>query len=75
MVLSVGYSLSYSKNNGEWTAYSLNTVITLEKIGDRVAFQNSTNTLSTGNNNYLYFVLTGTIKAYRKSSIAFKLEN
>ncbi|MCR5851310.1 MAG: leucine-rich repeat protein [Bacteroidaceae bacterium] len=32
-------NLEYSKNGGEWTAYTLGAAITLENVGDKVAFR------------------------------------
>ena len=57
------FNLLYKKNNGEWTQYSLDTIIDLNE-GDFVQFKNiTTNQFSTGNNDYYNFVMTGEIKA------------
>lgn len=46
-----------------WSQYTIDTVITLENIGDYVQFQNNENTLSLSLNDYVKFVMTGDIDA------------
>ena len=47
--------------NDEWQSYAVNTLITLENVGDYVQFRNNKNTLSTSNSDYAQFVMTGKI--------------
>ena len=49
--------------SGDWTPYTIDTVITLANIGDVVQFQNTEQTLSTSTSNYVNFVMTGLISA------------
>lgn len=56
-------TLLYKVNNSEWNDYVLNTTITLN-TGDCVQFLNTNNTLSTSNNNFVNFQMTGKIQAY-----------
>ena len=46
----------YSKNGGEWTAYTLGAAITLENVGDKVAFRgdNAGKNITYNGNNYFH---------------------
>ena len=57
--------LEYRTNiNRVWSTYTINTEITLTNIGDYVQFQNTNNNqLSVNTNNYVRFIMTGTITA------------
>lgn len=49
--------------SGGWTPYTIDTVITLENVGDVVQFQNTKQTLSSSSSKYVKFVMTGLISA------------
>ena len=49
--------------SGGWSPYTIDTVLTLANVGDCVQFQNTLETLGTGNSNYASFVITGQIAA------------
>ena len=51
------------RTDGEWSAYTAGTAITLANIGDRVQFQNTESTLSLSSSNYARFAMTGKIAA------------
>ena len=56
--------LQYRLNeSAEWQQYILGTEIELENVGDYVQFQNTKNQLSTSNDNFVYFAMTGKIAA------------
>ena len=56
--------LEYITNiNSDWSTYTINTTITLTKIGDYVQFQNTNTELSTSLTDYVYFVMSGKIAA------------
>jgi hypothetical protein len=49
--------------SGGWNTYTIDTELTLQNVGDVVQFQNTLETLGTGNGNYCQFVLSGQIAA------------
>ena len=49
--------------SGGWSPYTIDTTLTLTNVGDCVQFQNTLETLGTGNSNYASFVITGQIAA------------
>lgn len=49
--------------SGGWNPYTLDTTLTLTNVGDCVQFQNTLETLGTGDSNYASFVITGQIAA------------
>lgn len=56
--------LQYKLNNStKWMPYKIDTLLTLENINDYVEFKNTEDTLSTGTNSYVNFVMTGKIRA------------
>ena len=62
-------NLYYSKNNGDWTLYTINQEIYINP-GDNLRFWNENTTLGTSNSNYLNFAMSGTIKGSRKYSVS-----
>lgn len=50
-------------NSGGWSAYTIDTTLTLTNVGDCVQFQNTLETLGTGDKNYASLVITGQIAA------------
>ena len=56
-------TIEYNKNNNGWIPYTINDLIELTNIGDKVKFRNTTNSLSTGTSNYAKFEMTGQINA------------
>ena len=55
--------LQYKTKSLDWTSYTIGDTITLTNAGDYVKFQNTNNTLSTSNSNYVTFSMTGEIGA------------
>lgn len=55
-------SLQYSKNNGSWTAYTINDIIQLNQ-NETVAFSGANDHFSKDNSNYYNFIMTGSIEA------------
>ena len=49
--------------SGGWSPYTIDTILTLTNVGDCVQFQNTLETLGTGDSNYASFVMTGKIAA------------
>lgn len=67
-VTSNNFSIEYSLNNSAWDNYDLNSVITLQNVGNNVKFRglNDATTFLDENENYgeyLIFKMTGKIKA------------
>ena len=58
------YGLQYRTDSSDtWMDYTIDTVITLAKVGDYVQFKNTENTLSTSYSDCVYFVMSGKIAA------------
>ena len=49
--------------SGGWSPYTIDTTLTLTNVGDCVQFQNTLETLGTGDSNFVQFVMTGKIAA------------
>jgi hypothetical protein len=56
-------NLTYSTDGTHWNTYTVEDVITLSNIGDKVMFRGSNNTFSTPMMHYHKFVMTGRISA------------
>lgn len=53
-----------TSKNGEWSAYTAGTTLTLTNTGDLVQFQNTANALSTSNSSYVKYTTTGNLACY-----------
>ena len=62
-VNSLKYRTNINNIISDWSTYPIDTVITLTNVGDYVQFKNTKEQLSTSNNDYVQFVMTGIIAA------------